>query len=131
MEHYTVEELVKGIHKEDQKVALAVGVLPEINSLIEKVEMQLVSGGRLFYIGAGTSGLGILDASYASYFWLRPQIAVVGLIAGGKSAVYKAVENAEDSTTLGWEDLIKHQISEKDIVVGIAASALRLMWFMP
>ena len=63
LEHYTVEELVKGIHKEDQKVALAVGkVLPEITSLIEKVEMQLVSGGRLFYIGAGTSGrLGILD----------------------------------------------------------------------
>ena len=124
LEHYTVEDLVKGIHNEDQKVALAVGkVLPEIISLIEKVEMQLVSGGRLFYIGAGTSGrLGILDASECPPTFGSDPKTVVGLIAGGKSAVYKAVENAEDSTTLGWEDLIKHQISEKDIVVGIAAS---------
>ena len=124
LEHYTVEDLVKGIHNEDQKVALAVGkVLPEIISLIEKVEMQLVSGGRLFYIGAGTSGrLGILDASECPPTFGSDPETVIGLIAGGKSAIYKAVENAEDSTTLGWEDLKKYHINEKDVVIGIAAS---------
>ncbi|MGB1448220.1 MAG: N-acetylmuramic acid 6-phosphate etherase [Flavobacteriaceae bacterium] len=124
LEHYTVAQLVNGIHTEDQKVAQAVGkVLPAITALIEKVERQLVIGGRLFYMGAGTSGrLGILDASECPPTFGTDPSKVIGLIAGGKNAIYKAVENAEDSTTLGWEDLNAHNINEKDIVVGIAAS---------
>lgn len=124
LENYSVAQLVEGIHTEDQKVAIAVGqVLPEITKLIEKVEIQLQNGGRLFYMGAGTSGrLGILDASECPPTFGTDPSKVVGLIAGGKNAIYKAVENAEDSTTLGWEDLQQHNITERDIVVGIAAS---------
>ena len=124
LENYSVAELVNGIHTEDQKVSLAVGkVLPKITQLIEKVEAQLRLGGRLFYMGAGTSGrLGILDASECPPTFGTDPNTVVGLIAGGKSAVYKAVENAEDSTTLGWEDLQQFNVNENDIVVGIAAS---------
>ena len=124
LENYSVAQLVEGIHTEDQKVAIAVGqVLPEITKLIEKVETQLQNGGRLFYMGAGTSGrLGILDASECPPTFGTDPNKVVGLIAGGKNAIYKAVENAEDSTTLGWDDLQQHNITERDIVVGIAAS---------
>jgi len=124
LENYSVAQLVAGIHTEDQKVASAVGeVLPEITKLIEKVEAQLQNGGRLFYMGAGTSGrLGILDASECPPTFGTDPKTVVGLIAGGKSAVYKAVENAEDSTSLGWEDLQQNNITTNDIVVGIAAS---------
>ena len=124
LENFSVVELVEGIHTEDQKVALAVGnVLPEITQLIEKVEAQLRKGGRLFYMGAGTSGrLGILDASECPPTFGTDPNTVIGLIAGGKTAVYKAVENAEDSTQLGWEDLMQYQINQNDIVVGIAAS---------
>lgn len=124
LENYSVVQLVEGIHTEDQKVAIAVGqVLPEITRLIEKVETQLQNGGRLFYMGAGTSGrLGILDASECPPTFGTDPNKVIGLIAGGKNAIYKAVENAEDSTTLGWEDLQQHNITERDIVVGIAAS---------
>ena len=124
LENYSVLELVNGIHTEDQKVAQAVGeVLPKISALIEKIESQLQAGGRLFYMGAGTSGrLGILDASECPPTFGTDPSKVIGLIAGGKNAIYKAVENAEDSTTLGWEDLQAHNISDKDIVIGIAAS---------
>lgn len=124
LENYSVEQLVQAIHTEDQKVAIAIGkVLPEITQLIEKVENQLQEGGRLFYMGAGTSGrLGILDASECPPTFGTDPEKVVGLIAGGKTAVYKAVENAEDSTTIGWEDLQEHNICKKDIVIGIAAS---------
>lgn len=124
LENYSVEELVKGIHSEDQKVAKAVhSVLPEITQLIQKVEIQLQSGGRLFYIGAGTSGrLGILDASECPPTFGTDPEKVIGIIAGGQSAIYKAVENAEDSATLGWQDLQSHQINKNDIVIGIAAS---------
>lgn len=124
LEDYSVAELVNGIHTEDQKVAQAVGeVLPAITALIEKVERQLQAGGRLFYMGAGTSGrLGILDASECPPTFGTDPSKVVGLIAGGKKAIYTAVENAEDSTSLGWEELQAHKIDQKDIVVGIAAS---------
>lgn len=124
LETMNVEALVEGIHSEDQKVAIAVGqVLPQITALIKKVEAQLALGGRLFYMGAGTSGrLGILDASECPPTFGSDPGKVIGLIAGGKTAVYKAVENAEDSTELGWKDLKSHQISTNDIVVGIAAS---------
>lgn len=124
LENLSVEELVKSIHTEDQKVAIAVGAaLQQITVLIEKVIVQLSKGGRLFYLGAGTSGrLGILDASECPPTFGTDPGQVVGLIAGGEKAVYKAVEGAEDSTLLGWEDLQKHQISEQDFVLGIAAS---------
>ena len=124
LETYSVKDLVAGIHTEDQKVTQAIGkVLPQIEALIVMVETQLRGGGRLFYIGAGTSGrLGILDASECPPTFGTDPNTVVGLIAGGKTAVYKAVENAEDSPTLGWEDLQQHNIKEKDIVIGIAAS---------
>ena len=124
LENYSVANLVHRINTEDQKVALAVEkVLPEITKLIEKVEVQLQNGGRLFYMGAGTSGrLGILDASECPPTFGTDPNKVIGLIAGGKNAIYKAVENAEDSTTLGWEDLQHHHITKQDIVIGIAAS---------
>ncbi len=124
LEHYSTAALVNGIHTEDQKVAFAVGeVRPEIIALIDKVVEQLAQGGRLFYMGAGTSGrLGILDASECPPTFGTDPNKVMGLIAGGKNAIYKAVENAEDSTTLGWEELQEHNINAKDIVVGIAAS---------
>lgn len=124
LEKYSVSELVTSINTEDQKVATAVGtVLPQVTVLIEKVVTQLEQGGRLFYMGAGTSGrLGILDASECPPTFGTDPEQVVGLIAGGEKAVYKAVENAEDSHLLGWEDLQNNQISKKDFVVGIAAS---------
>lgn len=124
LENYSVADLVSRINTEDQKVANAVEkVLPEITKLIEKVETKLHNGGRLFYVGAGTSGrLGILDASECPPTFGTDPNKIIGLIAGGKNAIYKAVENAEDSTTLGWEDLQEHNISTKDIVIGIAAS---------
>lgn len=124
LENYSVADLVSSINTEDQKVALAVReVLSDITALIQKVEAQLSSGGRLFYMGAGTSGrLGILDASECPPTFGTDPNKVIGLIAGGKNAIYKAVENAEDSTTLGWEDLKHHHISERDIVIGVAAS---------
>lgn len=124
LETYMVEDLVAGIHTEDQKVAKAVGlVLSEITALIKKVETQLSKGGRLFYMGAGTSGrLGILDASECPPTFGTDPEQVIGIIAGGKTAIYKAVENAEDSTTLGWKDLQAYGINSNDIVLGIAAS---------
>lgn len=124
LENYSVADLVSAIHNEDQKVAIAVGkVLPQITHLIEKVVTQMELGGRLFYMGAGTSGrLGILDASECPPTFGTDPGRVVGLIAGGEKAIHRAVENAEDSTLLGWEDLQKHQISKNDFVLGIAAS---------
>ena len=115
---------MKGIHQEDQKVSKAIhNVLPKVEQLITKTVTQLQKGGRLFYIGAGTSGrLGILDASECPpTFGSRPE-QVIGIIAGGKAAVYKAVENAEDNTNQGWIDLKNYKVSAKDIIVGIAAS---------
>ena len=124
LETYSVKDLLAGIHTEDQKVTQAIGeVLPQIEALIVALETQLRAGGRLFYLGAGTSGrLGILDASECPPTFGTDPNTVIGLIAGGKTAVYKAVENAEDSTTQGWKDLEEYNINKKDIVVGIAAS---------
>ena len=124
LEDKSVRELLIGIHQEDQKVIGAVNlVLPEIEKLIKSVVSQLEKGGRLFYIGAGTSGrLGILDASECPPTFGSDPNQVVGIIAEGKTAVYKAVENAEDNKNQGWDDLKEYGISSKDIVVGIAAS---------
>jgi N-acetylmuramic acid 6-phosphate etherase len=117
-------ELLSIINKEDNTVPQAVGkALPEIENLIEAIVAKIKAGGRLFYIGAGTSGrLGILDASECPPTYGVPHEMVVGIIAGGDSAIRKAVENAEDDVNLAWKDLQANQISEKDIVVGIAAS---------
>lgn len=124
LESMRIDELLKNINKEDQRVANAVqDVLPEIEDLTTAVVEKLKAGGRLFYIGSGTSGrLGILDASECPpTFGVSPHL-VIGLIAGGDSAIRIAVENAEDDTNQAWKDLQKHQITNRDIVIGIAAS---------
>ena len=124
LEKMSVSELLSNINNEDKTVPLAVEkALPQIEKLTIKIVEKLKKGGRLFYIGAGTSGrLGILDASECPPTFGVPHELVVGLIAGGDIAIRKAVEFAEDSTNQGWLDLQEHKISENDVVVGIAAS---------
>ena len=124
LEKMEVSEILHHINKEDQEVPLAVAkAIPQIEKLAAAITDNMLAGGRLFYIGAGTSGrLGILDASEIPPTYGMPYGLVIGLIAGGEKAIQKAVENAEDSLDQGWEDLKNHAINEKDIVVGIAAS---------
>ncbi len=124
LEKMSILELLSHINTEDKTVPLAVEkALPQIEKLSQKIIEKLNEGGRLFYLGAGTSGrLGIVDASECPPTFGVPHELVIGLIAGGDSAIRKAVEFAEDSKTQGWEDLQKHHISSKDVVVGIAAS---------
>lgn len=124
LEKMSVKDIISNINKEDKTVPLAVEkALPQIETLINQVTDKLSNGGRLFYIGAGTSGrLGILDASECPPTFGVSHDIVIGLIAGGDKAIREAVENAEDSTTQGWEDLKTFNISKKDIVIGIAAS---------
>ena len=124
LEHMSIYEVLQSINNEDKTVSLAVEkALPQINKLVEEVVSKLKAGGRLFYIGAGTSGrLGILDASECPPTFGVSYDLVIGLIAGGDSAIRKAVEFAEDSTTQGWKDLQAYSISANDIVIGIAAS---------
>jgi len=124
LEQMNVNQILTNINNEDKLVPLAVEkALPQIETLVKHIIIQLKKGGRLFYIGAGTSGrLGILDASECPPTFGVSQDLVVGLIAGGDVAIRKAVENAEDSTTQGWIDLQQYNITDKDVVVGIAAS---------
>ncbi len=124
LEKMSISELLNNINSEDKTIPLAVEkVLPEIEKLTQIVIEKLKNEGRLFYIGAGTSGrLGILDASECPPTFGVSHELVVGLIAGGDAAIRKAVEFAEDSETQGWKDLQKFNISEKDFVIGIAAS---------
>ena len=124
LENMSVNEIITSINKEDQSVPLAVEkALPQIEALIYQVVNKLNTGGRLFYMGAGTSGrLGILDASECPPTFGVSHDLVIGIIAGGDNAIRKAVENAEDSTTQGWKDLESYQITEQDVVIGIAAS---------
>ena len=124
LENMSTSELLFNINKEDKTVPIAIEkALPQIETLIEQVILKLQSGGRLFYMGAGTSGrLGIVDASECPPTFGVSHDLVVGLIAGGDTAIRKAVEFAEDSTTQGWKDLLQYDISNKDIVIGIAAS---------
>ena len=124
LENKTVKDLVRIINKEDQSVAKSVSKnLDKIEKLIKNIEPRIHKGGRLFYIGAGTSGrLGILDASECPpTFGVSDQI-VIGLIAGGDKAIRKSQEFAEDSLEQGWEDLKKYEINSNDSVIGIAAS---------
>ena len=124
LEQMSALELLQHINHEDQKVALAIQKsIPQIENLVATIVKQLKAGGRLFYIGAGTSGrLGILDASECPPTFGVSENTVIGLIAGGDKAIRKAVENAEDNTEQGWQDLQNHAITDQDVVVGIAAS---------
>ena len=124
LEHKSVDQLIKGIHQEDLFAVSAVGqVLKHIVRLIEVVVLRLKNGGRLFYVGAGTSGrLGVLDASECPPTYGVSSDLVVGIIAGGDFALRNSIEHSEDDTTQCWKDLSEHGISAQDIVIGIAAS---------
>lgn len=124
LEKMSVNEIITQINIEDKSVAYAVEKqLVAIESLTEVIVKKLENGGRLFYIGAGTSGrLGILDASECPPTFGVPAEMVIGLIAGGDTAIRKAVENAEDSISQSWKDLQEYHISDLDVLVGIAAS---------
>ena len=124
LEDMSVSEILNHINYEDKTVPLAIEKsLPQIEALTEQIVLNLKKNGRIFYIGAGTSGrLGILDASECPPTFGVPQELVIGLIAGGDTAIRNAVEFAEDSKEEGWLSLQKYNISEKDIVIGIAAS---------
>ncbi|MBX7095447.1 MAG: N-acetylmuramic acid 6-phosphate etherase [Flavobacteriales bacterium] len=117
-------ELLNGINQEDQKVAIATQkAIPMIAPLVDVIVEKMKNGGRLFYMGAGTSGrLGIVDASECPPTFGVPHGLVIGLIAGGDAAIRKAVEFAEDSKEQGWKDLQEHEIGKEDVVIGIAAS---------
>lgn len=124
LDEMTPLEIVTAMNQEDQEVPLAIReVLPQIAKAVSVIEQAFLAGGRLFYMGAGTSGrLGVLDASECPpTFGVDPGM-VVGLIAGGERAFTKAVEGAEDSRELGREDLMEYGLNAKDVVVGIAAS---------
>ena len=124
LEKMSSKNLLEKINEEDQKIAKAVNlVLPEITKLVEALVERFEKGGRLFYIGAGTSGrLGILDASEIPPTFGMPHDKVIGIIAGGDGAIRKAVEFAEDNTKQAWKDLSNYAINENDTLVGIAAS---------
>lgn len=124
LEKMTVRQLLESINVEDQKVPLVVReCIPEIEKLVEGITARMKTGGRLFYIGAGTSGrLGIVDASEIPPTFGLDQGWVIGLIAGGDKAIRKAVEMAEDNESLGWEELQSYKPNDRDVIVGIAAS---------
>ena len=124
LENLSIRDLITGINQEDQTVPHAIAKqLAAIEALISKASEQLKSGGRLFYMGAGTSGrLGIVDASECPPTFGVDHDLVIGIIAGGDSAIRKAVEFAEDDTQQGWIDLKEYDINVNDFVIGIAAS---------
>lgn len=124
LENMSIKELLLNMNKEDKTVPLAIEkCIPQIEALATAVHERLAAGGRLFYIGAGTSGrLGIVDASECPPTYGVPHGMVIGIIAGGDSAIRKAVEFAEDDPNQAWKDLTEYDISAKDIVIGIAAS---------
>lgn len=124
LEKLSTRQLLEGINQEDQVVALATqAVIPQIEDLVERVLPKFNQGGRVFYLGAGTSGrLGIVDASELPPTYGLEHGRVIGLIAGGDGAIRKAVEFAEDDAGGGWNDLQAHGITAKDTVIGIAAS---------
>lgn len=124
LEQMDTSTILDSINKEDRKIADSVAlVIPQITKLVDLAAERFLKGGRLFYIGAGTSGrLGILDASEIPPTYGMPYNRVIGLIAGGDDAIRKAVEFAEDSTLQAWKDLKKFDVDEKDVIIGIAAS---------
>lgn len=124
LENKSVRELLDDINQEDQKVALAVQkAIPQIEKLVGQIVPRMQRGGRIFYMGAGTSGrLGVLDASEIPPTFGMPDTMVIGLIAGGDKALRNPVEKAEDNIEAGWVELQTYAISDKDTVIGIAAS---------
>jgi N-acetylmuramic acid 6-phosphate etherase len=124
LEKKSIQELLEGINQEDDSVPKAVQkAIPQIEKFLEAMIPNIEKGGRLFYIGAGTSGrLGILDASECPPTFGVPAGLVVGIIAGGDFAIKNPVEFAEDSTTQSWEDLMAYDLTSEDVIVGIAAS---------
>ena len=124
LDQMSVRELLEGINNEDRKVAIAVGrEIPKIENLVTRIVERMRRGGRLFYIGAGTSGrLGVLDASEIPPTYGMPNTLVIGLIAGGDRALRNPVESAEDDLDKAWEELQQYHINTNDTLVGIAAS---------
>lgn len=124
LEKMSVADLLQNINNEDAKVPAAVTkVIPAIEALVHVIVDKMLMGGRMFYIGAGTSGrLGIVDASECPPTYGVPQGLVIGIIAGGKKAITDAVEFAEDDAEQGWKDLLEYNVSSNDVVIGIAAS---------
>lgn len=124
LDQMSVRELLEGINNEDGKVAIAVGrEIPKIEKLVTRIVERMRRGGRLFYIGAGTSGrLGVLDASEIPPTYGMPNTLVIGLIAGGDRALRNPVESAEDDLDKAWEELQQYHINTNDTLVGIAAS---------
>lgn len=124
LEEMSVSELISNINEEDAKVHIAVKkALPQIKALIEHILQRMKQGGRIFYLGAGTSGrLGVLDASELPPTFGVSEKLVIGLIAGGDIALRKAVEDAEDDWNKAWNELQEYDINELDTVIGIAAS---------
>ncbi|HEY4207307.1 MAG TPA: N-acetylmuramic acid 6-phosphate etherase [Puia sp.] len=124
LETLSIQEILTLINREDRTVPEAVEkAIPQIEKLTAAITDKMLAGGRLFYIGAGTSGrLGVLDASEIPPTYGMPFDLIIGLIAGGEEAIRKPIENAEDDSERGWADLEKYHIDEKDVVVGIAAS---------
>lgn len=124
LEKMTIKEVLTSINKEDYAVPAAVEkCIPQIEAFVRAALKRMKTGGRLFYIGAGTSGrLGIVDASECPPTFGVDHGVVVGIMAGGDKAIRKAVEFAEDDTEQGWNDLLKHDINNNDTLVGIAAS---------
>jgi N-acetylmuramic acid 6-phosphate etherase len=124
LEKMTVTEILNTINKEDKRVPEAVEkAIPQIEALVHAIVDKMLLSGRMFYIGAGTSGrLGIVDASECPPTFGVPNGLVTGIIAGGRKAITEAVEFAEDDEQQGWKDLLQYGINDKDIVIGIAAS---------
>ena len=124
LESQNVIDILQWMNEEDKKVAQVIqSILPDIEKFVEAALPKLKSGGRMFYMGSGTSGrLGVVDASELPPTFGVAFEKVIGIIAGGDSAIRKAVEGAEDNTQQGWKDLEKWNISENDVVIGIAAS---------
>ena len=124
LDKMTVHELLVNINEEDKKVpAIITGIIPQIEILVAAIVDKMLMGGRLFYIGAGTSGrLGIVDASECPPTFGVPYGLIIGIIAGGSKAITEAVEFAEDDKEQGWLDLQSYKITPADVVIGIAAS---------
>lgn len=124
LDKMSIREILSGINDEDKTVPYAVEkAIPQIEKLVAAITDKMLAGGRLFYIGAGTSGrLGVLDASEIPPTYGMPFDLIIGMIAGGETAIRKPVENAEDDSRQGWLDLVAWEITDKDVVVGVAAS---------
>jgi len=124
LEKMPVREILENINKEDQTVPFAIkNIIPQIEKLVEAISDKMLMGGRLFYIGAGTSGrLAVVDASECPPTYGVPYGLVIAVIAGGEKAITTAIEFAEDDKEQGWKDLQVYSVSDKDVVIGIAAS---------